>query len=451
MPKSKKQTKPKSRLWGWLTSIRLTVFLLLILAAVAVIGTVLPQDQPQMFYYSRFGETWGAFIWRGGLASIYFSIWFLVPVTLLALNILACIVHGLPHAWRRSFTPLTTEAALTLPERAKVSWPAKIDPRELVASVMRHELGRTQHQTLPDKELFFHEKGRLRPLGPYIVHLALLFILAGGLIGKFWGIEGNLPIVQGQEAEAFRVGNTPVPMDFQVRLDRFQVLYYANSRTPKEFRSDLTFIKDGKEVQKAICRVNEPVTFGGLTFYQASYGNQPSGPVRLKVNYKDHQEIIETPYRKLVDLPGGEGKIMISKVEEDLQGYGPAVEGAFITGRGMGMGGHQFFMVFKNHPKMNKPIGPYRLELESAPVQYYSVFQVKHDPGVLWVYAGFLLFFPGFYLAFFRPHQRWAVVLEKSPKGYWKGRLLGSSPRAREDFEVRQAQLLEEFKKDKSS
>jgi len=115
------------------------------------------------------------------------------------------------------------------------------------------------------------------------------------------------------------------------------------------------------------------------------------------------------------------------------------------------MGGHEFFMVFQDHPEMNKPVGPYRLALDSAPVQYYSVFQVKRDPGVWWVYAGFLLFFPGFYLAFFRPHQRWAVVLEKSPKGGWKGRLLGASPRAREDFEIRQAQLLEEFKKDESS
>jgi cytochrome c biogenesis protein len=449
MSKSKKQAKPKSWLWGWLTAIRLTVFLLLILAGVAVIGTVLPQDQPQMFYFSRFGETWGALVWRAGLSSIYYSIWFLAPVILLALNILACIVHGLPQAWRRSATPLTSEVALTLPERDKLSWPKNTDPRDLVAGAMRRELGRTQHQALPDREVFFHEKGRFRPLGPYMVHLALLLILAGGLIGKFWGIEGSLPIVQGQEAEAFRVGNTPVPLDFQVRLDRFQVLYYPDSNTPKEFRSDLTFSKDGKEMLKTICRVNEPVTFGGLTFYQSSYGTQPSGPARLKVTYQGRQESLEAPFRQLVELPGGEGRIMISKVDANLQGYGPVVEGAFITGRGMG--GHVFFRVFKDHPDMNQPLGPYRLELESVPVQYYSVFQVKRDPGVWWVYAGFLLFFPGFYLAFFRPHQRWAVVLEQSPKGGWKGRLLGASPRAREDFELRQAQLLEEFKKDKSS
>ncbi|MCL4503209.1 MAG: cytochrome c biogenesis protein ResB [Deltaproteobacteria bacterium] len=451
MPKSKIHTKPKSTLWGWLTSIRLTVFLLLILAGVAVIGTFIQQDQPAMFYLAHYGEFWGGIIFLGHLSIIYYSPWFLAPVTLLALNISACLIRGLPQAWRRSFMPLTAEVASTLPERVQVTWPKGTDPRPLVTGAMHRELGRTHHQVLADQEIFFHEKGRFRPLGPYLVHLALLFILAGGLIGKFWGIEGSLPILQGQEAQAFQVGRNLKPMDFTVRLDRFQVLYYEGSAMPKEFRSDLTFLKDGKET-KAICRVNEPVTFGGLTFYQASYGTEPEGPVTLKVVYKERQETVQAPWRQLVELPGGEARIMISKIDGNLQGYGPAIQGAFITGHGMG--GHEMFMIFKDHPEMNQPagpMGPYRLALESAPVQYYSEFQVKHDPGVWWVYAGFLLFFPGFYLAFFRPHQRWALILRLSPKGGWTGSLLGASPRAREDFELRQAQLLEEFKKDVSS
>jgi cytochrome c biogenesis protein ResB len=73
---------------------------------------------------------------------------------------------------------------------------------------------------------------------------------------------------------------------------------------------------------------------------------------------------------------------------------------------------------------------------------YYSVFQVKRDPGVAWVYTGFLLFLPGLYLAFFRPTERWALVLEKTPKEKWQARLLGASPRRREEFAARQERLL---------
>ncbi len=299
---------------------------------------------------------------------------------------------------------------------------------------------------MDDQDVYFHEKGRFRPLGPYLVHIALLCILIGGLIGKFWGIEGTLPVLQGETAEAFRVGNTLVPLNFQVRLDRFQVLYYADSPMPKEFRSDLTFLKDGKEEMKAVCRVNDPVSFGGLTFYQASYGSQPSGPVRLQVSYKERQETIEAPLRQMVELPGGEGRIMISKVEGNLQGLGPAVEGIFMTGRGMG--GHDFFTVFQDHPEMNKPIGPYRLSagVGAVPVLFRVPGEARSRAS-----GGFMPVFscscPDFTWPSSGPTQRWAVVLQPTPKGGWQGRLLGSSPRAREDFDLRRAQLLEEFKK----
>ena len=75
------------------------------------------------------------------------------------------------------------------------------------------------------------------------MHAALLFILAGGLIGKFWGIDGSLPLMQGETAQSFQVGETEKPLGFQVRLDRFQVQFYEEGGIPKEFRSDLTFTK----------------------------------------------------------------------------------------------------------------------------------------------------------------------------------------------------------------
>jgi cytochrome c biogenesis protein len=443
MSASRIKEKPKPRLWAWLTSIRLTVVLLLILAVLAVVGIILPQDQPPGFYLARFGETWGGLLYLGGFSRLYYSIWLLAPLTLLALNILACLVHGLPQALRRCFQPFTWETALTLPERAKISWRPGADPREPAAHILRRELGRARRQVLTNREILFLEKGRWRPLGPYLVHLALLFILAGGLIGKFWGVEGTLPVLQGETAQAFRSGRSKIPLDFQVRLDRFQVQYYTKGGTPKEFRSDLTFLRDGKEVARAVCRVNHPVTFGGLTFYQASYGSQPAGPVRLLVLHGDQKEILEVPERQLVDLPGGQGQVMALGVDGNFRGFGPAVQLAYKSGPQH----PQIFMVLKDHPEMQPPTGPYRFAVESLPYQFYSVFQVKHDPGVWWVYAGFLLFLPGFYLAFLRPHQRWALVLEPTPQGDWKGRLLGASPRAREDFEVRQRRLCEELKK----
>ena len=442
MPVSRLQSKPKSWLWRTLTSIRLTVFLLLILAALAVIGTVLPQNQPPGQYLARFGEVWGGLLWRAGFADVYFSPWFLAPLCLLALNILACVVHGLPQAVRRARTRLTGEAALGLPERGRISWGAQDDPHPLITAALGRELGRCQQESRPDKEIYYGERGRLRPLGPYLIHLGLLLILAGGLIGKFWGVDGQLPIGQGEVADSFRVGSQVLPLDYQVRLDKFQVMYYEGGSTPKEFRSDLTFLKDGREVSRATCRVNEPVSFGGFTFYQSSYGAQAAGPIRLQVTLADLKQTIELPFRQMVELPGGHGRIIAMRVDGNFQGLGPAVLLAFNRS------GHpQAFWALQDHPELGEQPGPHHFTVKAIPLGYYSVFQVKHDPGVGWVYAGFLLFLPGFYLAFFRPAERWALVLEKSPQGKWKGRLLGASPRHREEFAARQERLLSALKR----
>lgn len=441
MPQSGIKAQPGSWLWRSLTSIRLTVFLLLILAAVAVLGTVVPQDQPPGRYLQHYGEGLGNFLLRGGFTRIFDSPWFLGPISLLALNILACLVHGLPQAIRRSLRPFTPEAALTLPARGTCQWPAGVDPRPQIMAALRRELGRPRREMLPDKEIYLYEGGRLRPLGPYLVHLGLLLILAGGLIGKFWGVEGRLPLLSGEEAQTFRVERGTIPLNFQVRLDRFQVQFYEQGGTPKEFRSDLTFLQDGREVARAVCRVNEPVTFGGFTLYQASYGTEPAGPARLTVRHGGRSHTLEAPWRRPVELPGGKGQIILVRVDGDLQGFGPAAQLAYRTGADH----PEVFWVSQNHPEMGEQPEGYRFVLESLPFQWYSIFQVKRDPGVWWVYAGFILFLPGFYLAFFRPRQRWAVVVQQTPQGAWQARLRGSSPRQPEEFAARQERLLAEL------
>lgn len=444
MPSHYFPAKPGSWLLKSLTSIRLTIFLFLILAGVAVMGTLMPQDQPPQQYLINYGETLGSLLWRAGFTRIYYSPWFLGPVSLLAVNILACLVNGLPQALRRCRRRFSWEMARDLPERGRFSWPPGVDPHSLITTVLSRELGRPRKETLADKEVYLYERGRFRPLGPYLVHLALLLILAGGLIGKFWGIEGRLSILEGETANAFELDpRREQPLDFKVRLDRFQVQFYESGSAPKEFRSDLTFLENGREVERRICRVNEPVSFGGLTFYQSSYGAQPSGPVRLKACQGDDCEVLEAPFRRMADLPGGKGQVMVVRLDGNLQGYGPAVQLAYRAGPGH----PQVFWVLKDHPELADQPGPWRFTLMSLPFKFYSVFQVKRDPGVWWVYGGFLLLLPGFYLAFFRPGQRWAVVLEPTPKGFVRGRLLGASPRAREDFAARQERVLEMLKR----
>jgi len=404
-----------------MTSIRLTVFLLLILAVVAVVGTL-------------------------GFPGLYYSPWFITPLGLLALNLLSCLVKGLPQAIKRASRPFTGEMALALPERGRFTWPEETAAPALVAEALRQELGRPRQKIFGEKQVFFYGRGRLRPLGPYCVHLALVLILAGGVIGKFWGIEGQILLQPGVDGSYIELEQPEksLPLGFLVRLEKFQVQYYEdNSGIPKEFRSDLTFLKDGAEIRHAVCRVNDPVTFGAYTFYQSSYGVMPSGPIQLEVSQGDKRQMLDLTLRRWVQLPGSETQVMAVRVEGNLQGYGPAVQLAYRAGAGH----PQVTWLLQKHPEMTEPLGPFRLALASLKLEYYSILQVKHDPGVWWVYGGFLLLLPGLYLAFFRPSQRWAVVLQKGRKGRWEGRLLGASPRSRETFIARTDRLLDRLQR----
>ena len=407
------------RLWKTLTSLRLTLIVLIVLAVISLVGTVRVQ--------------------------VFDTVWFLAPLGLLFLNLLACLIHGLPQAVRRSRLRLTAPAALELPERARFVWPSSRDPHSLVEGVLRHELGPLAKSQEGDQTVYFWERGRCRPLGPYVVHLALLIILIGALLGRFFGVEGRLTLIEGETAENFTAEGKEIPLGFQAHLDRFQVFYYPDG-TPREFRSDLTLTKPGGPPENAVCRVNEPVTFGDFTFYQSSYGTVP----RLEIKQGDNSQVIEAPVGQTVQIPGGQARFRVLEYQADLvmpgenqdKHLGPAARLAFWE-----EGAHpRLIVVLQNRPELaDKQPGPYRFFLKGA--KSFSVLQVKRDPGVWWVYAGFLLLLPGFYLAFLRPAERWALALRRNPKGAWEARLLGAAPRARETFQERLQRLQETLKK----
>ena len=407
------------RLWKTLTSLRLTLILLIMLAVVSLVGTVRVQ--------------------------VFGMLWFLAPLGVLVLNLASCLIRGLPQALRRSRLRLSPTAALELPERARFVWPQNRAPHTWVEETLRRELGPIKKSLEGGQTVYFWERGRFRPLGPYVVHLALLVILAGALMGRFLGVEGRLTLMEGETAQDFTAEGKELPLDFQAHLDRFQVFFYPDG-TPQEFRSDLTFTKPGRPPEQAVCRVNHPVSFGDYAFYQASYGSVP----RLEVKQGENSQVIEAPEGQTVEIPGGQARFRVLEYQPDLvmpmegqeRHLGPAARLAYWEG-----GAHpRFIVLLQNHPGLaDQQTGPYRFSLQGA--KYFSVLEVKRDPGVWWVYTGFLLLLPGFYLAFLRPAERWALALRRNPKGAWEARLLGAAPRARETFQDRLKRLQELLKK----
>ncbi|MBI5469262.1 MAG: cytochrome c biogenesis protein ResB, partial [Deltaproteobacteria bacterium] len=90
----------KGKVWYFLNSLKLTLFVLITLAVVSILGTVVEQNQPIENYLSAYGEKWTGFLLYVRANDLFHSWWFLALLTLLATNIIVCTFERFPPKWK---------------------------------------------------------------------------------------------------------------------------------------------------------------------------------------------------------------------------------------------------------------------------------------------------------------------------------------------------------------
>ena len=433
--KEAKTTDKSNKIWKFFSSVKLTFFLLIILAIASILGTVIPQrGQGAMEFARNLSPEMFRFMSSLNLFDMYHSLWFRLILLCLTLNLIVCSIDRFPTAWKRFLV-------LPRPDRDK---PFENLPSQQVFSVqgdskqnadtveqfLRRRYKQINRKNGEDTEFFYVAKGRYSHFGVYLVHLSVLIILIGGLVGSFFGFEGYVNIAEGEQINTItlRKSMSPLTLGFEVRCDKFTVDFYE-SGAPKEYRSDLSFIVNGKEVEKRSALVNHPVQFRGMTFYQANYGSVPGKKVKLKILRQTSQPentTIEIEKGNSKPLPGNEGQFRVVDLKGDFMRIGPAALIAIQPNEGKEIR----FWVFKDHetikerfpgllhrfPKLNpSSFKPYTFFLDEFKTRYYTGLQVNKDPGVSIVWAGFFLIVAGFIVTFFVSHRSiWVRVLSNN-------------------------------------
>ncbi len=130
----------------------------------------------------------------------------------------------------------------------------------------------------PSAVTLFRERTTLE-LGVSISHLSILIILIGGLMGSLFGFRAFVNILEGETADRVFVrgakGEHSLSFSFGLRLDDFRFLSYDLPRPEKlvkEYSSVISVLENGKEVLKQTVRVDHPLHYQGIAFYQSSYG-----------------------------------------------------------------------------------------------------------------------------------------------------------------------------------
>jgi cytochrome c biogenesis protein len=414
---------PASGIWKFFTSVKLTVILLLSLAATSIIGTVIPQSGTPAEYFQKYGESWykllSFFDSIFEIFDMYHSWWFQILVLLLTINIIVCSIDRMKATFKIIFVkvpPFNVSRFRRLEYKKEFSQNSMPDElKEIYKPFISKSYGYSRMERTDNGFCLFAEKWRWTRLGVYIVHLSIILMLLGSLIGSIFGFEGFVNIPEGESVKKIKLRNTDTtyPLDFEIKCEDFHVSFY-DTGAPKEFRSSLVIIKNGKPVLKKDIIVNDPLRYKGINMFQSSYGTLP--PREVTLGFTDKETGVE--YRKKaainkpIDIPAGIGTFILKEYRNSAGFKGHNVGEAFIgvltpkTGDPINI---LLPLRFPSFDKMRK--GEVIIAVVSHENNYFTGLQVTKDPGVWVVYSGFILMIIGCFVTFFMSHQRLCIEI----------------------------------------
>ncbi len=410
---------PFGRIWDFFASVRLTIVLLLSLAATSIIGTLIPQNENPVAYFQTFGEVLYRLFDLLGIFDMYHSWWFQLLLVLLTANVIVCSIDRISANRRILFvrTPpfnLARFRGLKHPETFSDDRPVELLKTSCARFIARRfrssRVERTEHGYA-----IFGEKGRWTRFGVYTVHFSVVLLLIGGLIGSIFGFDGFVNIPEGERVRQIQLRNNPagVQLDFEIRCDDFDVSFY-DSGAPKEYRSRLTILEQGHAVLQKDIIVNDPLRYKGINIYQSSYGNLPPDAVVLSFTSKKTGMVYTRKAVKdrPVIIPESLGTFVLKEWRREAEFRGHAVGAAYVGLLTLANGDPTEVILpvrFPSFDKMRK--GDTIIAVVEELPRFYTGLQVNKDPGVWVVYAGFILMILGCYITFFMSHQQICVEL----------------------------------------
>ena len=423
-------TNPAGQLWHTLTSVRLALILILLIAILTLAGTLIDQAsgavRADAVAYDRWlahaRDRYGVFTTpmdRLQIFHVFSSIWFRALIALLVANIVVCTINRWSSIKAAVFTPrVRMNAAYFDRARVRSAFAVQMDLPATSAAVQRGLRSSGYRALRDDGETvaMYADRFRFSRLGTFLTHLALVLILIGAIMGQIWGWKDDQFIVAEGTTQT-----VPMAKNISVRLEQFQEEWYVDG-PPKDFMSELTIFDNGKEVKHGTTRVNSPIAYKGITFNQAFYGNAAVVEIRDgdgKVLTTDSVPLAWTASQGnrpvgFMDIPG---KSMTAYIVGPEPGtYDPAVPLGTVR--------------LELHDKVSGAVSgieslPRNQDVQADGMTFrflresqFTGLKVVKDPGVNVVWIASALMVLGLVMVFWFPHRRlWALVSPREDGG----------------------------------
>ncbi len=286
--------------WAWrqLTSMRVALLLLMLLAVAAVPGTLFPQ-RPQspenVAQYAIDHPDLAPVLDRLGAFDVYASVWFSAIYLLLFVSLVGCILpRGRAHVRAaRARPPRTPRRFDRFPARGSLTTTA--DAREVVGRAAgalraRHRFRVDVLDEGGGAWSVTAERGYLRETGNLVFHLALVGLLVSVATGQMLHFRGQAIVVEGRsfanteiDYDTFENGAAFDAADlvpFTLRLDRFTSRFDPETLQSRDFLAEVTVTEPGAGSRPDRIKVNQPLLVGGAKVYLQGNGYAPQVTVR---------------------------------------------------------------------------------------------------------------------------------------------------------------------------
>jgi len=374
-----------------LASVKFAVAVIIIIIAACVIGTVLPQGADATGYVEKNPEAAArfAFFAKLGLIHVFSARWFIALLCVLATSVMVCSTRRLATVKRAS--------------------------------------GFAQR----------------RALGTLLTHLSILLILGGAVARGVWQAKGRIELREGETVAQFNGDNGPRSLPFALQLTKFEIEADAPAVTPSDIHNETPptiVVQWPDRALQAVIPADEGTTkdltpegetaspantfriqilkyvpdfaVDTTTHEVTSRSSEPNNPAVLVAvngpNYQNHRWIFAkfpdftmhedgspvsaSPLRFVYQNDAGQStpRAATSSIKNFRSTVHLIDHGTVIGAR----------TVAVNSPLKLKGYTFYQTGYNPDDLSWTSL-EVVHDPGVPFVYAGFILLIGGLFIVFY--------------------------------------------------
>ena len=273
-------------MWRQLTSMRVALLLLMLLAVAALPGAFFPQepqDPTSVARYRADHPELAPWLDRLGLFDVFAAPWFAAIYLLLFISLIGCILPRTRAHLRavRAEPPRMPKRLNRFAHHTTVT--TAMRPEE-VTSAVTAKLGR-RYRVKRTEAGISAERGYLRETGNLVFHLSLVGLLIALAAGQMLSYRGQALVVEGRsfanavvDYDSFHPGSlfdvSALP-PFTFRLDSLNSEFTWEARA-RDFTAEVTVEEPDGRVYEDTIRPNHPMDAAGANIYLSGNGYAPN-------------------------------------------------------------------------------------------------------------------------------------------------------------------------------